>query len=54
MRRTCDADRVDTGTGDDTLSGTWFVVRTSLPFWRGRTHAAITYAPLPFGVPVGL
>ncbi|MEV4999529.1 hypothetical protein [Nocardioides sp. LML1-1-1.1] len=31
------------------LDGTWYVVRTSLPFWRRRTDPAITYSPLPDG-----
>lgn len=31
------------------LMGTWFVVRTSLPFWRKRSDPRITYRPLPGG-----
>lgn len=31
------------------LSGTWFVVRTSLPLWRARDNPSVTYAPLPDG-----
>lgn len=31
------------------LSGTWFVVRTSLPLWRTRHNPSVTYAPLPDG-----
>ncbi|MBZ9711730.1 hypothetical protein [Deinococcus multiflagellatus] len=31
------------------LSGTWFVVRTSLPLWRTRDNPSVTYAPLPDG-----
>lgn len=31
------------------LDGTWYVVRTSLPFWRRRTDPAISYTPLPDG-----
>ncbi|GAA4812104.1 hypothetical protein ACFQ0K_04525 [Nocardioides caeni] len=34
--------------GND-LSGTWYVVRTSLPFWRRRSDPAIGYTPLPDG-----
>lgn len=33
----------------ETVSGTWYVVRTSLPFWRRRTDPSVTYAPLPDG-----
>jgi len=33
----------------DPVSGTWFIVATSLPFWRRRTDPAVTYAPLPDG-----
>ncbi|SDS96691.1 histidinol-phosphatase (PHP family) [Microlunatus soli] len=31
------------------MNGTWYVVRTSLPFWRTRTDPAISYTPLPDG-----
>lgn len=31
------------------MDGTWYVVRTSLPFWRTRTDPAISYTPLPDG-----
>lgn len=31
------------------MNGTWYVVRTSLPFWRNRTDPAISYTPLPDG-----
>lgn len=31
------------------LTGTWWVVRTSLPLWRRRTDPSITYGPLPDG-----
>ncbi|NTY02356.1 hypothetical protein [Deinococcus sp. JMULE3] len=31
------------------LTGTWFVVRTSLPLWRTRDNPSVTYAPLPDG-----
>lgn len=31
------------------LTGTWFIVRTSLPLWRRRDNPAVTYAPLPDG-----
>lgn len=31
------------------LEGTWYIVRTSLPFWRNRSDAAISYMPLPDG-----
>ncbi|MBB6626397.1 hypothetical protein H5V45_03585 [Nocardioides sp. KIGAM211] len=31
------------------VSGTWFVVATSLPFWRRRSAPGVTYAPLPDG-----
>lgn len=33
----------------EALSGTWWVVRTSLPLWRRRTDPSITYGPLPDG-----
>lgn len=33
----------------DVMSGTWFIVRTSLPMWRKRTNPTITYAALPDG-----
>ncbi len=33
----------------ETVSGTWYVVRTSLSFWRRRTDPSVTYAPLPDG-----
>lgn len=31
------------------LSGRWYVVRTSLPFWKQRTDPVISYTPLPDG-----
>ncbi|MBZ9752350.1 hypothetical protein K7W42_15975 [Deinococcus sp. HMF7604] len=31
------------------LSGTWFVVQTSLPLWHTRQNPSVTYAPLPDG-----
>ena len=31
------------------LTGTWFIVRTSLSLWRRRDNPAVTYAPLPGG-----
>ncbi|MDK2011241.1 MULTISPECIES: hypothetical protein [unclassified Deinococcus] len=31
------------------VTGTWFVVRTSLPLWRTRDNPSVTYAPLPDG-----
>lgn len=34
---------------DATVAGTWFVVRTSLPFWRTRDDPTVTYTPLPDG-----
>ena len=34
---------------DVTVSGTWYVVRTTLPFWRTRQNPSVTYAPLPDG-----
>lgn len=34
---------------EDPVSGTWYIVATSLPFWRRRTDPAVTYAPLPDG-----
>ena len=34
---------------EEPVSGTWFIVATSLPFWRRRTDPAVTYAPLPDG-----
>ncbi len=34
---------------DRVLTGTWFVVRTSLPLWRTRDNPSVTYAPLPGG-----
>lgn len=30
-------------------SGTWHILRTSLPFWRKRAAPAVSYAPLPTG-----
>lgn len=31
------------------MNGTWYVVRTSLQFWRTRTDPAISYTALPDG-----
>lgn len=31
------------------LLGTWHIVATTLGFWRGRTDATVTYAPLADG-----
>ncbi len=31
------------------VTGSWFVVRTSLPLWRTRDNPSVTYAPLPDG-----
>lgn len=31
------------------LTGTWYIVRTSLALWRRRAAPALTYAPLPDG-----
>jgi hypothetical protein len=31
------------------LGGTWYVVRTSIPFWRRRTDPSISYTVLPDG-----
>lgn len=36
-------------TTTDPVSGTWFIVATSLPFWRSRTAPSVTYAALPDG-----
>ncbi len=33
----------------DAVCGTWFIVATSLPFWRSRTSPSVTYADLPDG-----
>ncbi|MFC4942155.1 hypothetical protein [Pseudonocardia sp. GCM10023141] len=33
----------------DAMAGTWYVVRTSLPFWRTRTDPRITYRRLANG-----
>jgi len=33
----------------DAVSGTWFIVATSLPFWRSRSAPSVTYAALPDG-----
>ncbi|WP_154793323.1 hypothetical protein [Occultella kanbiaonis] len=33
----------------ETVTGTWFVVRTSLPFWRHRRDPRISYLSLPDG-----
>ena len=34
---------------DATVAGTWFVVRTSSPFWRTRDNPTVTYTPLSDG-----
>ena len=31
------------------VAGTWFIVETSLPFWRHRSAPSVTYADLPDG-----
>ncbi len=33
----------------EAVSGTWFIVATSLPFWRSRSSPSVTYAELPDG-----
>lgn len=33
----------------DAVDGTWYIVRTSLPFWKPRQNPTVTYAPLPDG-----
>lgn len=33
----------------DAVAGTWFIVATSLPFWRHRQAPSVTYTDLPDG-----
>lgn len=37
------------GISAELLSGTWFVVRTTLPMWRSWHSPSISYTPLPDG-----